>query len=65
MRLDNWAWVERVASELIKSQVLTHIQVLKLRHRNIPPDGSGAVVNNKGRRIQMLNDVKYLPDEAA
>ena len=64
-RSDSWAWVERVANELIKSRVLTHIQVLKLRHRNIPPDGSGAVVNNKGRRIQMLNDVKYLPDEAA
>jgi len=28
-RFDNWAWVERVASQLIKSQVLTHIQVLK------------------------------------
>ena len=64
-RFDNWAWVERVASELIKRRVLTHIQVLKLRHRNIPPEGNGAVVNNKGRRIQMLNDVKYLPDEAA
>ena len=64
-RFDSWAWVERVASELIECRFLTQSQVLRLRHSSIPPDGSGAVVNNKGRRIQMFNDFQYLPNEAA